>query len=296
MNLEQLEAVIGVVEHGSFRAAAEQLNRSQPALSAAIKNLEEEFSVLIFDRSSYRPSLTEAGAAFLSVARSTLQAAQYATRVGIELGRKKAETQLTISVDPLISTEVIEIIAQECSRPVLPVNLIMDKSILKGSYQSLLKGKVDLALATRPNSEELESIHLESVTLVGAVSRRLLQEKRRATETFLKTHTQIWFYDKRFDEDPDELLPDPIHASAGHKIFVADHFTKLRLIEGGVGWGRISKNELEANPELVMIDKSLCAPLTLDLCLIRPRRRPIGPIAREIWKTFQKRQANRQGR
>jgi DNA-binding transcriptional LysR family regulator len=287
MNLDQLEAINAVVEQGSFRAAADHLNKSQPSLSTAIKNLEEEFDILIFDRSEYRPKLTEAGSAFMGVARATLEAAQYASRVAIELGKQKAETKINISVDPLISTEVIELIAIECARPTLPVNLIIDKSILKGSYQALINGEIDLALAPRPQgSEALEAIHLENVTLVGAVSRRLLQEKRKPTEAFLAKNPQILVYDKRFDEAPDALLPSTTQKDRGHKIFVPDHFTKLKLIEGGIGWGRISKNELGNNKELVEIERSLCQPLTLELCLLRPKRRPIGPIARAIWKSF----------
>lgn len=290
MTLDQMEAIEAVVKKGSFRAAAEALNRSQPALSTTIKNLEEEFDILIFDRSEYRPKLTEVGAAFLAVANAALESARYAARVGIELGKNKVETKLNIAVDPLVSTEVIELIAQECARPTLPVNLVIDKSILKGSYKSLLKGEVDLALAPKPPAtDKLEAIHLENITLVGAVSRRLLQEKRTPTEDFLRKYPQILVYDKRFDEPPDELLPHAVHTDHGHKIFVPDHFTKLNLIEGGIGWGRISKNELEQNSELCIIDRTLFAHVELEMCLLRPKHRPVGPIARTIWKVFEDR-------
>lgn len=290
MNLEQLEAINAVVECGSFRAAAEKLYRSQPALSATIKQLEEEFDLQIFDRSTYRPKLTPAGVAFLAVAKNTLESAQYAKRVALELGKNKAETKLNISVDPLISTEVIELIAQECARPLLPVNLIIAKSILKGSYNSLLSGEVDLAIAPKPkNSSDLEAIHLETVQLCGAISRRLLQEKKKATASFLAKNPQIFVYDKSHDEAPDDLLPS-VDQEPGHKIFVPDHDTKLKLIEGGIGWGRISRAELEANKELVMIEKSLSPTIELELCLLRPKLRPIGPTARAIWKVFKDRE------
>jgi DNA-binding transcriptional LysR family regulator len=290
MTLDQIEAIVAVVENGSFRAAAEALHRSQPALSTTIKNLEEEFDILIFDRSEYRPKLTEAGAAFLSTATAALDAARYASRVGVELGKNKVETRLNIAVDPLVSTEVIEVIAQECARPPLPVNLVIDKTILKGSYKALLSGEIDLALAPRPpGAAKVEAIPLENVTLVGAVSRRLLQEKRRPTEAFLAKNPQILVYDKRFDEPPDELLPHAVHTEHGHKIFVPDHFTKLNLIAGGIGWGRISKNEFEQNPELCMVDRNLFPHVELELCLLRPKHRPVGPIARTIWKVFEER-------
>ncbi len=290
MNLEQLEAINAIVEKGSFRAAAEHLNRSQPSLSTSIKNLEEEFGILIFDREEYRPKLTEVGAVFLNASKAALDAAHYVSRIGVELGRNKAETKLRISVDPLVSIEAIELIAQECARSVVPVNLIIDKSILKGSYQGLLSGEVDLALAPSPqHGEKIEKIVIDKVALVGVVSRKLLQEKNRPTEETLKKHAQILVYDKNIDEEPNDRLPKALHEGGGPKIFVPDHFTKLRLIEGGLGWGRISKAEFEASKGLVLIEEKLCESFELELCILRPKHRPIGPIARLIWNVFEQR-------
>jgi len=289
MNLDQLESVHAIVEKGSFRAAAEYLHRSQPALSASIKNLEEEFNIQIFDRSSYRPRLTEVGAIFINASRKALEAAQYTSRIGMELGQKKAETKLRVSVDPLAPIEAIEMIAQECARPTVPVALILDKTILKGSHSLLVEGKVDLALAPcAQDDNSIESIVIETVSLVSVVSRKLLQEKRNADAAFLKSHAQILVYDKDFDDPPDALMPNPLYEGGGPKIFAPDHFTKLRLIEGSLGWGRISQSEFENSQDLVLINKRYCKTISLDLCLMRPRHRPLGPIARKIWEVFAK--------
>ena len=45
MTLDQLEVIHAIVEHGSFRAAANALHKSQPALSASVKTLEAEFDL-----------------------------------------------------------------------------------------------------------------------------------------------------------------------------------------------------------------------------------------------------------
>ncbi|ASD65362.1 LysR family transcriptional regulator [Bdellovibrio bacteriovorus] len=280
MNLDQLEFIKAVIECGSFRAAADRVGRSQPALSVAIKNLEDELGLQIFDRSEYKVKLTPEGQAFYAVAKNTLESAQYTTRVGIELGRQKADTELHISADPLISTEVLEIIALECARPTLPVNLIFSKSILQGGYERLLEGEIDLAIAPSPkNSEDLESIFLEDVTLVAAVSRRLLQEKRSPTKDFLMKHPQILVYNSQIKPSKEP----------GHKIYVPDHHTKVKMIEGGVGWGRIAKSECTKEKNLVLIDKSIASETHLELCLVRPKNRPIGVTARSVWNAFQKR-------
>lgn len=289
MNLDQLEAVLTIIDKGSFRAAAEHLHRSQPALSANVKNLEEEFGIQIFDRNTYRPKLTEIGAVFINSARKTIEAAQHTSKVARELGLNKAETRLRIAVDPLVPVEAIELIAQECARPIIPVTLILDKTILHRSHQHLLDGKVDLALAMSPaNESAIEKILIESVTLVPVVSRKLLQEKRSADESLLVKHAQILVFNNDLDEEPDALMPQFIEG-IGPKIFVPDHHTKRQLITNGLGWGRLSNLEILEEKDLIVIDEKICSKINLDLCLMKPKNRPIGPIARVIWSVFEKR-------
>ncbi len=61
MDLFQLEAFVAVVREGSFSKAAKALFRTQPAISQIIKRLEDEIGQPLFDRSSRRGVLTDAG-------------------------------------------------------------------------------------------------------------------------------------------------------------------------------------------------------------------------------------------
>ena len=61
MDLFQLEAFVAVVREGSFSKAAKALYRTQPAISQIIKRLEDEIGQPLFDRSSRRGVLTDAG-------------------------------------------------------------------------------------------------------------------------------------------------------------------------------------------------------------------------------------------
>lgn len=69
MTLQQLKYVIGVSEIGSLNKASETLYVSQPSLTAAIKEIENEFSVKLFNRSSKGISLTNEGKEFVQHAR-----------------------------------------------------------------------------------------------------------------------------------------------------------------------------------------------------------------------------------
>lgn len=78
MELRQLATFVAVAEEGSFTRAADRLHVVQSAVSAGVRNLEKEFGVTLFDRSTHRVELTDAGRALLPEARATLAAAQAA--------------------------------------------------------------------------------------------------------------------------------------------------------------------------------------------------------------------------
>lgn len=61
MELRQIEYFMRIYEEGSFTAAAESLYVTQPALSKAIKRLEDELNVALFEMSGKRLLITEAG-------------------------------------------------------------------------------------------------------------------------------------------------------------------------------------------------------------------------------------------
>ncbi|MCP6756238.1 LysR family transcriptional regulator, partial [Klebsiella pneumoniae] len=74
MFFRQLEYLVTLAREQHFARAAEACNVSQPALSAAIRRLEEELGVSIVERGQKFVGLTEDGARILGWARQTLAA------------------------------------------------------------------------------------------------------------------------------------------------------------------------------------------------------------------------------
>ncbi|WP_027399656.1 LysR family transcriptional regulator [Anaerovorax odorimutans] len=73
MTLQQLKYIIKIVEFRSITEAAKQLFITQPSLSNAVKELENELCIEIFNRSSKGITLTIDGAEFLSYARQVVE-------------------------------------------------------------------------------------------------------------------------------------------------------------------------------------------------------------------------------
>jgi len=98
MTLEQLRIFVAAAELLSMTRAAEQLNLTQPAVSAAIAALEERYATRLFDRIGRRLALTEAGRLFMPQALAVLDRAALARQVLDDLsGLLKGEVRIAAS-------------------------------------------------------------------------------------------------------------------------------------------------------------------------------------------------------
>lgn len=85
MNLQELHVFLTVASERSFSRAARKLGRTQPAVSQAIRRLEEVVGEALVDRSSRDGTLTEAGRVLREYAHRLMQLAEEAQRAVGEL-------------------------------------------------------------------------------------------------------------------------------------------------------------------------------------------------------------------
>ena len=101
MKLTQLRYFQGICRWGSLSRAARELHISQSVLSGTIKELEEEFGVLLFSRSGRGLVLTKEGEFFLGEAESLLD---HADQVEERMGQfKNAGQTVHLGVSPMLS-------------------------------------------------------------------------------------------------------------------------------------------------------------------------------------------------
>ena len=102
MTLEQLRIFVAVAERLHMTRAAEALNLTQSAASAAVATLEARYGVKLFDRVGRGLALSEAGAAFLLEAKAVLARAAAAAQAlddlaGMKRGRLCIHASQTIA-------------------------------------------------------------------------------------------------------------------------------------------------------------------------------------------------------
>jgi DNA-binding transcriptional LysR family regulator len=114
VELRHLTVFVAVAEEGSFTRAADRLHVVQSAVSASVRGLERELGVTLFDRTTHRVALTDAGVALLPEARATLAAAAAAReavdqvrggqRGTVMVGVMQAQAMRAISMPRLVAT------------------------------------------------------------------------------------------------------------------------------------------------------------------------------------------------
>lgn len=115
MDINQLEVLIAVAEERGFSRAAERLFRTQPAISQAIRRLEAEVGVSLFDRSSKDGTLTHAGQVLLKHARQMLNLRRDAHEAIKEL-KGLHRGKVALSANEYTVTRLLPIISQYRAR------------------------------------------------------------------------------------------------------------------------------------------------------------------------------------
>lgn len=152
---KQLRMFLVLSDTLNFSKAAEQLFMSQPALTKAIQDLEEELGLTLFERTTRSVRITPAGARMATVARSVLGEFE----AGLQRFQSSAEreaAQVAIAAWPSLAHVVLPSVcaALERQRPGVQITLI--DAANSACLQRLLNHQADFALASvAPTHPEL---------------------------------------------------------------------------------------------------------------------------------------------
>ena len=144
MELYQLRGFAAVAELGHLTRAAERLHVSQPALSAQIKALEDELSVVLFERGAGGMTLTAAGRQLLPEAERVISAAQTLRNQALALrGEVSGRVRLGTVADPEF-IRLAEVLARAVDRfPLLEIDV--HHEISGAAFEKVREGALDAA-------------------------------------------------------------------------------------------------------------------------------------------------------
>lgn len=152
MDIDALRSFLAFVETGSFTRAAKQISRTQSALSAQMRKLEDELSVSLFEKDGRNLILSEAGLALRSHAEQLVSLHNQALKQ-VKRYENKRPLRLGCPEDynDNILPNVIRVLKQ--AEPTCSIHVFSEPSI--SLRDKLDEGKLDAAIVTRaPGSEE----------------------------------------------------------------------------------------------------------------------------------------------
>lgn len=187
MTLTELRYIITLAHEKHFRKAAERCYVSQPTLSVAIKKLEEELDLTIFERSRTEVQVTPLGEKIIAQARKVLEEADVIKAIANE-GKGQLNTPLRVgaifTIGPYLFPHIIRHIKD--SAPNMP--LILEENYTSVLRQKLRHGEIDVIVISlpfnEPNTEVLDLYDEPFRILVPAA--HPLAEKKSITKRQLE--------------------------------------------------------------------------------------------------------------
>jgi len=168
VELRQLRYFVAVAEELHFGRAAERLHIVQPTVSQQVRRLERELGLDLFDRTTRTVTLTAAGSAFLTHARTILRAERSAVEAMAAL-RAEQETTLRLGTNVGLGTRLDALLGALADRaPQLTVELVSAPPAAR--LQQVRDAELDAALIRgADDGPDLEFLPLWSDPLVAAL-------------------------------------------------------------------------------------------------------------------------------
>ena len=162
VTLRHLQALATLASTNSFSKAAEELSVTQPALSASIKQLENQLGTKLFDRTTHQIGLTAQGALVLEYAKHLLNTAAN-TFNDIQHVIGTGRHRIRIGAIPSAVTLTAAVIARYNAAHDEHVEIMLSDMPNDALLAALHTGKLDFCVGIKPPEPDADS--LDTVTL-----------------------------------------------------------------------------------------------------------------------------------
>ncbi len=168
MDLDQLHTFLEIVRLKSFSKAAETCFRTQPAISAQVRQLEQELGTALFDRLGTRIALTPAGRILAEYAEQILDLRKRAQDAIHELDRVPRGA-LIIAANEATCVYVLPRVFAEYAKNFPNVELLVDRSYGARVVQAVMENQADFGFTQLPVAErklQIVKVHSDEVKLI----------------------------------------------------------------------------------------------------------------------------------
>ncbi len=265
MDIRQARVFVEIVRQGSFTKAAEHLHVAQPAVSMAIRGLENELELTLFNRQDRKISLTAEGEVFLRHAEGLLAGLKAAELEMAEI-RGLIKGEVRVGIPPMMSTYFFPDIICEFNKRYPQLNLSVNGEGAWRIQQMISRGEIDMGVITgKEIPDDLETRHFRREEVVVCVPRqhRFAQRSTITLEEFAG-EPLVFFKEGYYLR---ELIGEVLKGTGSpHIVFETNMFSLVKsLVQGGMGISTLLRMVVVGDDALSAV--SLDPPLYIDLVI-----------------------------
>ena len=192
MTLTELKYIVAVARERHFGRAAEACFVSQPTLSVAIKKLEEELDVRIFERGGSEVGVTPLGEAIVRQAQVVLEQAAAIKEIA-QRGKDPLAGPLRLGIIYTIGPYLLPALVREAIARTPQMPLVLQENFTVKLLEMLRTGELDCAILAEPFPDAgLALAPLYDEPFVAAVpAKHPLAKRKRISAEELKRETML---------------------------------------------------------------------------------------------------------
>ena len=242
MTLTELKYIVAVAREKHFGKAAEACHVSQPTLSLAIKKLEEELDVKLFERSASEVSATPLGEEIVRQAQSVLEQAAEIKEIA-KRGKDPLAGPIRLGVIYTIGPYLLPDLVREVIHSIPQMPLMLQENFTVRLLEMLRTGEIDCAILAEPFPDAgLALAPLYDEPFVAAVpASHPLASRSKVTAEELKNETMLLLGNGHcFRDHVLEVCPEfarfANHADGIRKTFEGSSLETIKhMVAAGMG-------------------------------------------------------------
>jgi LysR family transcriptional regulator of abg operon len=160
VKVQHIQTLVAIADAGSLRSAAEVLGKSQPALTKALRQAEDDLGVPIFQRSSRGVVLTELGERILTRARVI---ASEIDRLDDEVAQLRGEQvgSIHVCVSPLAAVKIMPQTLARFHAKFPKIDIHLTSGLFPNALKPLRDGRTDIVIGPTPPAGMARQISVE---------------------------------------------------------------------------------------------------------------------------------------
>jgi DNA-binding transcriptional LysR family regulator len=266
MDLRQLRAFFEIARQQSFTRAAEQLHIAQPAVSMAIRKLEEELELTLLNRQGKQVSLTAEGEVFLRHAERILANCRAAETEMAEI-KGLARGEVRIGIPPMMSSYYFPRVIRDFRARYPDLQLSVYGDGAARIQRMIARGEIDMGVIAGgrvPEGLRSRRFLREEIVACVPLGHPLATRNTMTMTDFLREPLVLFKEGYYMRELMDELAREG--GLQPRVVFETNLFSLVRsLIKEGLGISTFLRMVVADDPELVAV--SFDPPLYLDLMI-----------------------------